>query len=74
MINAKHCCLHAALVQWCQNIHMINVRISESFAIVHQHNAFVSRLVVMAIAVLNEKIKNGHIDQVKQTSECDFRL
>lgn len=56
---------HAALVQRCQYVKMILVWITESFSVIQQQNAIVSGFVVMAIAVLNEKIKDGYIYQVQ---------
>lgn len=50
------------------------MRMAETLAIVHQNDAIVARLVVMPIAVLDEKIKYRHIDEVEQPWLRYFRL
>lgn len=46
---------------------MIDVRMAEALAVVHQHDAIVARLVVVSVAVLDQKVEDGHVDQVEQT-------
>lgn len=58
---------HATLVQRCQDVQVIDVRMAEALAVVHQHDAIVTRLVVMPVAVLDQKVEDGHVDQVEQT-------
>lgn len=57
---------HAALIQRRQNVQMIDVRMAEALAVVHQHHPVAARLVVMPIAVLDQKVEHGHIDEVEQ--------
>lgn len=57
--------VHTALVEWRQYIDVIDTGAAEALAVVNQDDAFVARFKMMSIAILDEKVKYGHVHEVK---------
>jgi predicted mannosyl-3-phosphoglycerate phosphatase (HAD superfamily) len=56
---------HAALMQRRENVHVVDVRVSEAFSVVNQQDPVLPRLVVVPIAVLDEKVEDCSIDEIE---------